>query len=339
MELRKPYYYDAFRCLAGACPDSCCQLWEVDVDPESAEKYLALPGALGDRLRSVLRREEGQIYMTIGSNGRCPMWAEDGLCDIQRTLGEEGLCHVCTTYPRLTHDYGTFREYGLELSCPEAARLILSARPAPMEVFQDDTPEPLDEDVFYTEEDLKILEKAREMALSLLTDQGDTVWQALAMVLTFGQIIQQALDGEQITIPSPEGLLEMARKMRGTPDPEGLIAIYKSLERLTPQWEALLNHPRPEGNGMDAQYRALARYFVERYWLQTVSDFDLVSRVRFLVSACLLLRRLGGDLTSTAQLFSKEVENSAENMDTLLEAAAEDPAFATEALIELCLRS
>lgn len=55
MLITKPAYYDTFHCLAGACPDSCCQEWDVQVDPVSAARYRALPGALGDRLREVLQ--------------------------------------------------------------------------------------------------------------------------------------------------------------------------------------------------------------------------------------------------------------------------------------------
>ena len=51
MDISKPSYYDAFRCLAGSCPDSCCKEWDVDVDDASAARYRALPGPLGQRLR------------------------------------------------------------------------------------------------------------------------------------------------------------------------------------------------------------------------------------------------------------------------------------------------
>ena len=30
----RPEYYDRFRCIAGACKDSCCIGWEIDVDEE-----------------------------------------------------------------------------------------------------------------------------------------------------------------------------------------------------------------------------------------------------------------------------------------------------------------
>ena len=58
MEIRYPAYYKDFSCLAGACPDSCCHEWEVDVDPDAADYYRHLPGELGDRLREVLRDGE-----------------------------------------------------------------------------------------------------------------------------------------------------------------------------------------------------------------------------------------------------------------------------------------
>ena len=65
MLLFKPDYYDRFRCIAGKCPDSCCKEWEVEVDDASARFYRALPGALGDRLREVMRTADGKTSMTI----------------------------------------------------------------------------------------------------------------------------------------------------------------------------------------------------------------------------------------------------------------------------------
>ena len=133
MLLFKPDYYDCFRCAAGECPDSCCKEWEVEIDDASARFYRTLPGTLGDRLREVMRTADGKTSMSI-IDGRCPMWRSDGLCRIQAELGESALCETCRMFPRLTHDYGDFAELGLELSCPEAAKLILNAPLAPLMV-------------------------------------------------------------------------------------------------------------------------------------------------------------------------------------------------------------
>ena len=94
------------------------------MDEEAASFYRALPGVLGNDLRRVLKDEDGETVMAI-IDGRCPMWRTDGLCRIQAELGHEALCKTCREFPRLTHDYGDFIEMGLELSCPEAARIIL----------------------------------------------------------------------------------------------------------------------------------------------------------------------------------------------------------------------
>ena len=111
MEIRKPDFYDSFRCIAGHCPDSCCQMWDVAVDGEKARFYRGLPGELGDRLRHYLQEEDGETYLTLEGT-RCPMWREDGLCRIQAELGEEALCKTCRDFPRLRHDYGSFMEVG-----------------------------------------------------------------------------------------------------------------------------------------------------------------------------------------------------------------------------------
>ena len=65
MEIFTPNYYNAFTCLASACPDSCCKEWEVDVDAACAAYYRSLPGDLGDRLRQVLRDTEDGTSMVI----------------------------------------------------------------------------------------------------------------------------------------------------------------------------------------------------------------------------------------------------------------------------------
>ena len=66
MKIIKPAYFDRFRCIASACPDSCCKEWEVEVDDHSAQFYRNLPGDLGERLRQVLRDDP-----QWGPTGRC----------------------------------------------------------------------------------------------------------------------------------------------------------------------------------------------------------------------------------------------------------------------------
>ena len=113
------------------------------------------------------------------------------------------------------------------------------------------------------------------------------------------------------------------------------MSLFQSLEVLTEAWRERLCSPQP--GDWDERTWNLARYFVGRYWLQAVADYDLYSRVKFLVTACLLLRHLGRDFERTAQLFSKEIENDADNVDALLDAAYDNPALADAKLLGMLL--
>ena len=330
MLITKPSYFDTFRCIAGACPDSCCKEWDVQVDAAAAAHYRALPGDLGNRLREVLYDEDGETYMAIVDR-RCPMWRDDGLCRIQAELGEGALCKTCREFPRLTHDYGDFIEYGLELSCPEAARIIFTTPDATRlteEVPGGEAPE-------YDTEAMELLKASREQMLALLSDNSRDVADRLILALLYGYQAQSELDGGDVLPFDPDSALEEARNLAKPGSKEEILNFFRSLEILTSQWKQRLD--QPAGGDFPPQLPILAKYMVERYWLQAVSDYDLYSRAKFTVIACLLMQILGGDPVSTAQLFSKEIENSADNVDTLLDAAYSHPAFTDDKLLGLLL--
>ena len=331
MELTKPYYYDSFRCIAGSCPDSCCKEWAVQVDEVSAAYYRGLAGDLGDRLRQVLADEDGQTLMTI-EDGRCPMWRRDGLCRIQAELGEQALCKTCREFPRLTHDYGDFIEQGLELSCPEAARMILNAEAKPrLTIAVDGGEEPE-----YDMDAMAVLKATRERALSLVNREEIPGQELLALLLLYGCQAQAELDGEEEITFDPEAELDFGRELAGEGDFSGILTFFQSLEILTPQWQQLLQSagaPR-----MGKELRPLLRYFVERYWLQAVSDYDLYCRVKFIIVSCLVIGSLDADPVTAAQSFSKEIENSLDNVEAILDASYSHPAFTDAALLGLLLK-
>lgn len=330
MLIRKPSYFDLFRCIAGSCPDSCCKEWDVCIDPETAALYRELPGALGQRLRDVMAEDKGDIYMTI-EDGRCPMWRTDGLCRIQAALGHDALCKTCREFPRLTHDYGDFMEYGLELSCPVAAQMILSNQIEALQEFPADLPETAPE---YDPELMTLLLRSRQVAISLLQDAAYAPNEALAILLLYSHCIQQQIDsGEELPF-SPELALRTARHAVCPCSIDPVLQYYRTLEILTPRWRDRLSSPGAPCDWSE-DIRKLAAYFVQRYWLQAVSDWDLVGRVKLAIGACLTIRALGGDITQTAQLYSKEIENDPDNVDALLDAAYTESAFTDKHLISL----
>lgn len=331
MKITEPSYYRKFRCIASACPDSCCKEWDVQVDPDTASRYRTLPGELGDRLRQVLRDDPEYGTMMVIENGRCPMWMENGLCRIQGELGESALCATCRDFPRLKHDYGSFVELGLELSCPEAARWILFSAEEPPVVRDVPGGEPGQ----YARDAMTLLLQSRAFMLRLLQDPTYHPGEALALGLMYACHIQAQLDGGDAMPFDPAAALSEARAFAIPGPVTDLPAFYAELEILTSQWKTRLSAPAP--TEWSAPFRALARYGVERYWLQAVSDLDLVCRVKLIIGSCLIVKLLGGPIEQTAQLYAKEIENNVDNVDAILDAAYTHPAFADNRLLGLLL--
>ncbi len=126
----QPRYYESFRCLADACPDTCCEGWRVGIDKKTYGKYQqcsdpVLRPAFGQLITINPASTSNDQYATfITSAGRCSFLSE-GLCSIQKRLGEQYLGAVCAAYPRVANLIYGVVERSLDLSCPEAARLAL----------------------------------------------------------------------------------------------------------------------------------------------------------------------------------------------------------------------
>lgn len=334
MELIWPSYYNDFHCLAGACPDSCCQAWEVEIDPETAALYCRLPGELGEAIRQVMRTENDEIWLE-NSGGRCPMWREDGLCRIQAALGEDALSQVCRAFPRLRQDYGDFIELGLEMSCPEAARIMLEADSWHLKTQTlpgGDAPG-------YEVETMALLRRCRPYAFVLLQNSQYTVTERLALLLMYAYHVQALLDGAESGDFDPTAALREAGSFAAPGDSGALFDFYRSLEILTEPWRDLLQ-TGPQSPCWDEALCRFAQYGVYRFFYQAVSDWDLVGRMKMVVAACVLCALLcgSGAPRSVLQLYAKEIENDADNIDALLDGAYTEAALRDANLLGLLLK-
>ena len=102
MRYIKPHYYDAFKCIADQCPETCCAGWQIVIDEDSLEKYSRIENSFGNRIRNSVDWEEGIFYQY---DRRCAFLNEKNLCDLQSELGEEALCDTCRRYPRHVEEY------------------------------------------------------------------------------------------------------------------------------------------------------------------------------------------------------------------------------------------
>lgn len=51
MVYREEDDFGSFRCIAGACPESCCEGWQIVIDHDSLKRYQKDPTPFGKRLR------------------------------------------------------------------------------------------------------------------------------------------------------------------------------------------------------------------------------------------------------------------------------------------------
>lgn len=125
MEFTFPNYYKEFSCIAGSCPDTCCAGWQIVIDNKTLKKYQHFKGPFHNRLHNDIDWKE---HVFRQYNRRCAFLNEENLCDIYTEAGPKMLCDTCRNYPRHIEEFEGLREISLSLSCPEAARVLLSQK-------------------------------------------------------------------------------------------------------------------------------------------------------------------------------------------------------------------
>ena len=97
-----PTIYHEFQCKADRCENTCCQLWTIDIDEPTAERYHTMTGPLGESLRQAITiDEEGSHFVFSKEQPMCPLLNEKGLCKVVLELGEEGLLRDLSYAPSI----------------------------------------------------------------------------------------------------------------------------------------------------------------------------------------------------------------------------------------------
>ena len=316
MKIRTPAYYQNFRCIAGACPDTCCRGWAIVVDDAAWERYQTLPGEIGARLRSALTRQDSDRVIGCGADGRCRMLDADGLCSLQRACGEEALCQTCRRFPRFVTEIGQNREVGLSLSCPEAARLILS-QDAPVQFFLHTTDEAVtichdvDADFYFQ------LKRARDQIIGLLQARTQPVPVRVQLVNELccrlqrcqgrfaRQTMEQVLDtpmSPPCRAAYPQGLTQRqillrmlaARSPRRADWPQRLLEAAAEIDRLLASAYALelITEFNEFCRGTEVLQEQLLVYYVNKYLIRAAFDRDIAGAARYCLASWAVIRQL-----------------------------------------------
>lgn len=318
MKLVVPSFYKDFECIAGVCPDSCCQGWEVDADPDSLKYYGTLGGSIRDKIDSVLDTDEfGNTIFRLAEKKRCPFLNSNNLCDMHIAIGAEHTPFTCRMFPRFINDFGSVREMGLSFSCPVAADIIYNLKePMSFVEEQNDLPVQLNEidaDVYF------YLVRARKEAFAMVCNRQIPLPARLLKLIDYGVILQAQLDeysegGESIKFTE----------------------VFKNPEVINPRWPLLISGPEYKPVA-DAPFNEnIASYFIFRYFLDAVYDYDILSKIKTAVLG-VLINTYFGESSWTMHLWSKETEHSQCNMDRFKRLLKKADCLTSESLKQMLL--
>ena len=327
MKIRVPEYFKDFKCIASKCEDTCCAGWGIVIDDATYARYKNVQGEFGDRLRSEIVHESGEnIFVLKGNN--CPFLNEEKTCDIYINIGEENLCYTCQQYPRYTEEFGSLREVGISLSCPEAARIMLNnSKKVEFELSENN-------EVVSSYNDINAqlfieLLQSRKIVMDIIQDRTIDLRKRAALALLFVDEIQEKIDESEIKeIKSvrekylDKGFLEeLINELEEYRDNEGskyddmheYFKVFKDLKHITPDdplglndalryfWQTnedeelyIIKHRQFEEYYKDKLYKFenILVYFVFRYFMKAVFDYDVLAKIKTALVSYMVIREL-----------------------------------------------
>ena len=327
MKIRVPEYFKDFKCIASKCEDTCCAGWGIVIDDATYDRYKNVQGEFGDRLRSEIVHEAGEnIFVLKGNN--CPFLNEEKTCDIYINIGEENLCYTCQQYPRYTEEFGSLREVGISLSCPEAARIMLNnSKKVEFELSENN-------EVVSSYNDINAqlfieLLQSRKIVMDIIQDRTIDLRKRAVVALLFVDEIQEKIDESEIKeIKSVREkysdkffLEELLEKLEEYKDNEGIkydniqeyFNVFRDLKHITPNdplglndalryfWKAdedeelyILKHKQFVEYYEDKIYKFenILVYFVFRYFMKAVFDYDALAKIKTAIISYMMIREL-----------------------------------------------
>lgn len=189
-----PDYYPEFHCRAGECEDTCCAGWQIVIDRQSLRRYRAYRGSF--RRRLFLSVQWKKKILRQDGRKRCAFLNQENLCDLYTNLGADSLCRTCRLYPRHIEEYENVREISLSVSCPEAARLLLTRKePVRFREFWRDKEEDYEEDYEEFDELLySVLTDCRKVMLEVLQNRALPLRQRCGLITGLAHDVQNRFD-------------------------------------------------------------------------------------------------------------------------------------------------
>lgn len=238
-----PKFYKNFLCKADKCKHSCCKGWEIDIDEETAGKYLVMTGELGAEIRQNIGKNEDSYFFKLTEDERCPFLQKNGLCKIILNIGEENICEICTMHPRFFTMLDDVELCGVGLSCEKTCELLLGNE-KDLVFYIEDTEEELSFSEVLAVIGLNLPNEMQEFSLAVNAENINKVLEIMAKT----EPIDENWSKELSIMQDMDNVELKAKKYLENSDKNILNKIYqyilyRQLERLVDiDIEALINY-------------------------------------------------------------------------------------------------
>ena len=278
-----PKFYKNFLCKADKCKHSCCKGWEIDIDEETAGKYLAMTGELGAEIRQNIGKNEDSYFFKLTEDERCPFLQKNGLCKIILNIGEENICEICTMHPRFFTMLDDVELCGVGLSCEKTCELLLGDEKDLVFYIED------------TEEELSFLEVLAVIGLNLPNEM-----QEFSLAVN-AENINKVLEIMAKTEPIDENWSKELSIMQDMDNVE-----LKAKEYLENSDKNILNK--------------IYQYILYRQ-LERLVDIDieaLINYAQYSILFIILHTMISKELGESVRRWSEQIEYDTDNVDLIL---------------------
>ena len=334
MIYRKQKDYDSFKCIADKCPKSCCIGWQIMIDEDSLFRYQEVTGDFSSRLADSIDYKESSFRQ---HNTRCSMLNDNGLCDLQSTLGDDYLCDTCRLYPRHTEEFQDIREYSLSLSCPEAVRMLLE--PDYDFTIEESSDDELDSPEEFEDFDFLIFDKleySRDRLFKVASGHSLPLLKRLLIIKQAALKLQELYDEGDIfsmdSVAIDSSILDSSVTFSSEYCIKSLDVLL-DMEVLEDAWTKDIMTTRDYWIGHDITcpdshssiiYEKILKSLLFTYFCGSVYDGQIYARAMIAVMSTIWIMMISdahGDtpLNEIIYLYSREVEHSDINVNSLIE--------------------
>lgn len=134
---KQPRFYSSFHCTGEKCLVNCCFNWAT-IGWTEKEYQKLICSEMSQKFKEKIDKafvassdkKTNEIFPYIikyNQHGQCPMLTNEGLCSIQKELGEDYLSHTCRAYPRIILYGGTAQNVRTcFISCTHVMEILCS---------------------------------------------------------------------------------------------------------------------------------------------------------------------------------------------------------------------